>query len=159
MTYARGLSAALAVRCVGLPSYHSRFYSESERAPAKRSRMESALGSRTAMIAGVLTRPKRVSRTSASNEPSSVGVRCSGHPDTDVHEQAWPTGLWGTVASSKTKSVAHSLYATGVKAYPCPSLAIVPTLGRSQWVPVTISLSATARSKILLRVSTAISGS
>ena len=32
MTCARGLSAALAVRCVGLPSYHSCFYSESERA-------------------------------------------------------------------------------------------------------------------------------
>ena len=32
MTCARGLSAALAVRCVGLPSYHSSFYSEPERA-------------------------------------------------------------------------------------------------------------------------------
>ena len=32
MTCARGLSAALAVRCVGLPSYHSCLCSESERA-------------------------------------------------------------------------------------------------------------------------------
>jgi hypothetical protein len=32
MTCARGLSAALAVRCVGLPSYHSGLNSESERA-------------------------------------------------------------------------------------------------------------------------------
>jgi len=36
-----------------------------------------------------------------------------------------------------------------VNAYPLPSLAIVPTLGRSQWVPVTAILSAIARSKIL----------
>lgn len=50
-------------------------------------------------------------------------------------------------------------YEAGVNAYPFPSLATVPTLGRSQWVPVTNSLSATARSKILLRVSTAITGS
>ena len=32
MTCARGLSAALAARCVGLPSYHSCLYSELERA-------------------------------------------------------------------------------------------------------------------------------
>ena len=52
----------------------------------------------------------------------------------------------------------HQLSAA-TNAYALPSLAMVPTLGNSQCVPVTASLSATARSKIRFRVSTAIAPS
>jgi hypothetical protein len=44
MTCARGLSAALAVRCVGLPSYHSCLCSESEGAGQPIKRTEERFG-------------------------------------------------------------------------------------------------------------------